>query len=363
MAANGTLFDVEFSDGALIGNPTDENIDARFLVKTLEPSKTYNWQVRSKLGGLVSGWSNQESFTTISGASNVATPIVGWPLGNPIVYSTTQKLTWYMNCPSTGLTYHLIHANNPGFNNATTITNLATASYTFTGLAYGSTIYWKVRSTDGITLSAPSSSVGSFTVYNPANLYSPLVGGPAGGVAVSPINTSISWAVPASVGSNTYELIYSENQYFVNSQVMGGLTSNSVVIPELSAGKTYYWRVRSMDETGNYSDFSGVGDFVTNEVTSIGSENSVPSEFSLEQNYPNPFNPSTKINFALPADLNVKLSVYNTLGEKVAEIISGQMTAGTYSIEFNAALLPSGIYFYSIEAGTNVAVRKMILLK
>lgn len=363
MPANGTLFDVEFRNGALTGNPTDENINARFLAKTLEPGKTYNWQVRSKSGGLVSGWSNQGSFTTISGASNVAAPVVGWPIGNPIVYSTTQKLTWYMNGPSTGLTYHLIHANNPGFNNATTITNLATASYTFTGLSYGSTIYWKVRSTDGITLSAPSSPVGSFTIYNPANLYSPLVGGPAGGVAVSPINTSISWGVPASVGSNTYELIYSENQNFVNSQVLGGLTSNSVVIPELSAGKTYYWRVRSMDETGNYSDFSGVGDFVTDGVTSIESENSVPSEFSLGQNYPNPFNPSTKINFALPADLNVKLSVYNTLGEKVAVIINGPMSAGNYSIEFNAVSLPSGIYFYSIEAGVNVAVRKMILLK
>ncbi|MBK7265013.1 MAG: T9SS type A sorting domain-containing protein [Ignavibacteriales bacterium] len=363
MPANGTLFDVEFRNGALTGNPTDENINARFLVKNLEPGKTYNWQVRSKSGAMLSGWSNQGSFTTISGASNVAAPVAGWPIGNPIVYSTTQKLSWYMNGPSTGLTYQLIHANNPGFNNATTINNLATASYTFNNLSYGSTIYWKVRSTDGVTLSAPSSPVGSFTVYNPANLYSPLVGGPSGGVAVSPLNTSISWAVPSSVGSNTYELSYSENQNFSNPQVIGGLTSNSVVIPELSAGKTYYWRVRSTDGTGNYSDFSGVGDFVTDGITGVELENSLPTEFSLGQNFPNPFNPSTKINFALPADLNVKLSVYNTLGEKVAEIINGPMNAGNYSIEFNASTFPSGIYFYRIEAGVNIAVRKMILLK
>ncbi|GAB1349839.1 hypothetical protein MASR1M107_20530 [Ignavibacteriales bacterium] len=88
-----------------------------------------------------------------------------------------------------------------------------------------------------------------------------------------------------------------------------------------------------------------------------------PAEFNLGQNYPNPFNPSTTIKFALPADMNVKLDVYNTLGEKVAELVNGQMSAGTYSIAFDASSLPSGIYFYRIEAGSNVAVRKMILMK
>jgi len=57
------------------------------------------------------------------------------------------------------------------------------------------------------------------------------------------------------------------------------------------------------------------------------------------------------------------LPFYNTLGEKVAELVNGAMTAGTYAIDFNAAALPSGIYFYRIEAGANVAVRKMMLLK
>lgn len=361
--ANGTLFDVEFRDGALTGTPTDVSVNARSLTKNLQPGKTYNWQVRSKLGSLVSGWSNQGSFTTISGASNVAAPVAGWPIGNPLVYSTTQKLSWYMNGPSAGLSYQLVYANNPGFSNATTISNLTATGYTLSGLAYGSTMYWKVRSTDGVAYSAFTNPIGSFTVYNPANLYSPLVGGPTGGIAVTPLNASISWAVPASVGVNSYELVYSENENFSDSQVMSGLTSNSALLPELSAGKTYYWKVRSADGTGNYSDFSGVGDFVTEGVTGVGVENSVPTVFSLGQNYPNPFNPSTNITFALPSDMNVKLSVYNTLGEKVAELVNGSMSAGSCSIAFNAASLPSGIYFYRIEAGANVAVRKMMLLK
>ncbi|GJQ33225.1 MAG: hypothetical protein HBSAPP04_20640 [Ignavibacteriaceae bacterium] len=88
-----------------------------------------------------------------------------------------------------------------------------------------------------------------------------------------------------------------------------------------------------------------------------------PVDFTLDQNYPNPFNPTTMIRFAVPADMNVKLDVYNTLGEKVAELINGPMTAGTYEVPFNAASLPSGIYFYRIEAGSNVAIKKMILAK
>lgn len=89
----------------------------------------------------------------------------------------------------------------------------------------------------------------------------------------------------------------------------------------------------------------------------------IPVEFNLAQNYPNPFNTSTTIRVDLPADMNVKLSVYNSLGEKVTELINGSMSAGVHLIEFNATTLPSGIYFYRIEAGENIKICKMILMK
>jgi hypothetical protein len=63
------------------------------------------------------------------------------------------------------------------------------------------------------------------------------VGGPAGGMMFSPLNTSLSWAVPSSVANNSYELTYFDNKNFSNSTVIGGLTSNSAILPELSAGK------------------------------------------------------------------------------------------------------------------------------
>ena len=92
-------------------------------------------------------------------------------------------------------------------------------------------------------------------------------------------------------------------------------------------------------------------------------ERSVPTSFELSQNYPNPFNPSTKIKFAIPQASDVKLSIYNVLGQKVAELINGFRAAGTYSVDWNAEQLSSGLYIYRLEAGSNVISKKMTLLK
>ena len=85
--------------------------------------------------------------------------------------------------------------------------------------------------------------------------------------------------------------------------------------------------------------------------------------FNLAQNYPNPFNPSTIITYSLPQGTNVKLVVYNVLGETVRILENGFKNSGNYSVSFNAGGLGSGIYFYRIEAGNYSQIRKMILLK
>jgi len=106
--------------------------------------------------------------------------------------------------------------------------------------------------------------------------------------------------------------------------------------------------------------------FVTkwDNVTGIEDEPyAIPSEFSLSQNYPNPFNPSTTINFTLLATANVTLKVYDVLGEEIDVLVSEAKPAGMYSVEFNATDLPSGIYFYRINAGAYTVTKKMVLLR
>ena len=89
----------------------------------------------------------------------------------------------------------------------------------------------------------------------------------------------------------------------------------------------------------------------------------IPKEFALQQNYPNPFNPTTEIVYDVPKTSFVKLSVFNMLGQKVADLVNGEQNPGTYAAPFNASNLSSGIYFYRLSAGAFVSTKKMILIK
>ncbi|MEO8209678.1 MAG: SBBP repeat-containing protein [bacterium] len=92
--------------------------------------------------------------------------------------------------------------------------------------------------------------------------------------------------------------------------------------------------------------------------------NSVPEKFSLQQNYPNPFNPLTTINYRLGVTNDVSLKIFDILGNEVANLVNQKQNAGTYSFEFDAHDLPSGIYFYSlIMNGITAGTKRMVLLK
>lgn len=90
---------------------------------------------------------------------------------------------------------------------------------------------------------------------------------------------------------------------------------------------------------------------------------SLPTEFQLMANYPNPFNPTTNIQFALPVNSQVKLTVVNALGQVVSELVNGELSAGIHDVSWNAANVSSGIYFYRIEANNFMQTRKMMLIK
>lgn len=111
--------------------------------------------------------------------------------------------------------------------------------------------------------------------------------------------------------------------------------------------------------TLNQIDFDGTQKIVGKTTVNLVS----PEQFSLGQNYPNPFNPSTKIEYAISQSSFVSLKVYNVLGEEVAKLVNETKAPGNYEVNFNAANLPSGIYFYKLSAGSFTESKKMILLK
>ena len=103
---------------------------------------------------------------------------------------------------------------------------------------------------------------------------------------------------------------------------------------------------------------------IFSEFTDVTKEvNDLPQGFTLSQNYPNPFNPATTINYSLAKESNVKLTVYNAIGSKVATIVNEYKPAGSYSVQFNGSNLASGIYLYRLESGNYSAAKKFILMK
>lgn len=98
-------------------------------------------------------------------------------------------------------------------------------------------------------------------------------------------------------------------------------------------------------------------------VVPVEDDNNQVSEYQLDQNYPNPFNPSTRISFTIPKEGNVKLSVFNILGEKVAELINEFKVAGSYNIDWSNSELTSGIYLYRLETNDFVQTKKMTFIK
>lgn len=131
--------------------------------------------------------------------------------------------------------------------------------------------------------------------------------------------------------------------------------------------------VSSILITSNHTGFAGTDDgklYMTVSspaVTSVGqnsnNKNNLPKDFIVKQNYPNPFNPSTTISFSLPENGFVNVSVFNSLGQKVATLLNRDLNSGYHQVNFDASDLASGIYFYQVRSGNSVKTMKMILMK
>ena len=142
-----------------------------------------------------------------------------------------------------------------------------------------------------------------------------------------------------------------------------GSTWTEELLPVPGAANGLY-HMEFVNSSLGYSGGKG-GTFLKYSEPSTGIADKIiaPINYNLSQNYPNPFNPSTSINYTIPQDGNVKLSVYNLLGNEIAALVNNWQKSGSYTVKFNADDLSSGIYFYRIKAGNFTDTKKLILLK
>lgn len=116
-----------------------------------------------------------------------------------------------------------------------------------------------------------------------------------------------------------------------------------------------------IDEIRLGTSWEDVSSAIPDDVEKI--DDLTPVKYTLSQNYPNPFNPATNIHFAIPEAGLVTIRVYNLIGQEVAVLVNEYKNAGNYKVDFNAASLTSGVYFYKITSGNYSESKKMILMK
>jgi hypothetical protein len=132
---------------------------------------------------------------------------------------------------------------------------------------------------------------------------------------------------------------------------------------------TFHYKIKVVDVGNKESDYSNVawarlvGGGKPSKIGANGSADKLEFEYSLSQNYPNPFNPTTQIDYLIKSAGFVSLNIYDMLGTEVVSLVNERKEPGHYSVEFNAANLPNGIYIYKLQADSFVDTKKMILLK
>jgi hypothetical protein len=165
---------------------------------------------------------------------------------------------------------------------------------------------------------------------------------------------------------------YNENSPALNSVDIFRFDGQNYVIepgPEIKIPRSQLMAINSESNLYVMGGFNINGEVISDieklvsSTTSVEDTDIMPHRIELYQNYPNPFNPATTISFYLPTNSYTELTVIDVNGEIVANLIARELAAGKHNVEFNGALLSSGIYFYTLKAGNSIISQKMLLLK
>jgi hypothetical protein len=220
----------------------------------------------------------------------------------------------------------------------------------------------------GTLINVPMTGIGTYTVTNPSgfNRLKMLINYTGSipvelvsfGASVQGNSINLSWQTATELNNSGFEIQRkSENSEWNKIGFVQGAGTTTEkqsydYRDSYSGQGTVSYRLKQIDFDGT-STYSKV----------VNVDLSAPSDFKLNQNYPNPFNPSTTVSFTIPKASNVKLYIYNQIGQKVGELVNRNLEAGSYNYTWNAENQSSGMYFYELQANDFKSVRKMTLIK
>ncbi|CAN5465098.1 hypothetical protein BH10BAC5_BH10BAC5_11850 [soil metagenome] len=333
--------------------------DANSCLVTTSPGATFTWkttnggtnwtQVFTQVGGFIDGFYFKDANNGLMMGDAVG--------GRSSIWKTTNAgTTW----------------DSAGVNFAT-----SDASWNNAMCGVGDVVYWGTnaskiyKSTNFGTNWAPSAATGEANseaiwfndiangMYGGNTLVQLTSNGGANWTTVTPTGTVAAIGGITGTGTSNYWLVRGANVYattnaganWTNPVTTGGTFTH---ITKSRSGSPYLYAVRS---NGTVAKYGGP-------ATGINPiNNGLVDNYSLGQNYPNPFNPTTKITFAVPTTGLVTLKVYDMVGKEIATLVNAQMNSGSYSVDFTASSLSSGIYFYTIKSGNFTDTKKMMLIK
>jgi hypothetical protein len=187
-------------------------------------------------------------------------------------------------------------------------------------------------------------------------------GGPPSLTGILRNRVKVGWQTLSEINTYRFYVQRHGQEWQTIDSVNAGGTSlsprNYAVIDSNVTGGTWMYRIKEVDLNGSthYSETA------TTTLLAIESD-PVVRAYALEQNFPNPFNPNTTIQYSLPAAVHVKLTVFNMLGEETATLVNQTRPPGTHTVRFDGSRLSSGLYFYRLEAGNYVEMKKLVLIK
>jgi photosystem II stability/assembly factor-like uncharacterized protein len=370
MSFQNTTFHVVVGEDGLVRKTSDGGSNWYSQV-----SNTGNWLRKTNFIDTNTGWAVGDNGTIIKtttggwllpGTANLSAPNNG-----QTCFSLTGLLDWSDVFPpisnyrvqiATDQNFTSIVHNQPGI-------NVSQYNIPSGALNYNTQYYWRVKATNQVGEGPSWSSVRNFrtTTQVPA---APNLNSPANN---SSVNTTPQLRWDSIVVATSYRCRIATDTGFTNVVLDSNNIANRYInVPpgRLQPNTRYYWRVTASNScltSPNSVRWSFITDFVVG-INLTGNE--IPKVYELYVNYPNPFNPVTSIKFDLPSDSKVKITVFNILGSEVTSLVNGKLSAGKYSVDWDASNYSSGVYFYRIEAFATgnsvnefVKIRKMVLVK
>jgi hypothetical protein len=390
-----------------------------FTARNLADNMTHYWRVRSANGVGTSDWSETRWFTTLKLDSVPPPPTTQSPTDGEAGISTNPHFSW--SSIANAQSYRFQLSRNPNFlSMVQDISGVAGTSVDVTGLLNSTTYYWRVNASSAKG-PGPWSLIATLTTFAlPPNLGSEGIGNGnftngtsdwsfyTNGVATFTVTgpgfrkSTSGKVLVTQPGTNTQlyqsNLVLSPDSTYRLSFVAYSSMGNDI---EVSVGKTaspftsyglmetvpvstawmvfmYEFKPKNIGSTVNdarlrfgFEKFGAPGEVFSLDNIRFQAVNpgtppppeTMPVDYELEPNFPNPFNPATTIRYAIPADTQVRLEVYNILGQRVLLLVDAFQRRGTYNVHVDMSGQGSGVYFYTLHADAYRQTRKLLLLK